>query len=109
MSQYGCVIDRDECLIRALSTFDFGLPADSFDEIIPACGCIPHLAGNGALEAAGEHIQPTPEKPSEEGDLVCSWRLRVHGGEPRWDPASGVLWQLEGAHAASKGGPLCIE
>jgi len=65
MGKYGGVIDRDERLIRALSTFDFGFSANSFDEIIPACGCIPHLARNGTLEAAGEHVQPSLKKSSE--------------------------------------------
>jgi hypothetical protein len=44
MRKYGGVIDGDERLIRALTTFDFGLSANSFDEIIPACWRIPHLA-----------------------------------------------------------------
>lgn len=109
MGKYASVIDRDERLIRALPAFDFRFPANSFDEIISACGRISHLAGNGALEAAGEHIQPTLKASSEEGDLVCFRRLRVHGGEPGWNRASGVLWQLERAHATSNLRPLSIE
>jgi hypothetical protein len=44
MGKHGGVIDGDERLIRALSTFDFGLSANSFDKIIPACRCMPPLA-----------------------------------------------------------------
>jgi len=80
MGPKNVVAERDKCLIRAFSAFDFRLAADASDPLISTHRRVASLSAPCILPSARKHLLAPSEQVPEKRYLLRSRRGRCHPG-----------------------------